>query len=44
MREIIEKIEHELMVCAATKTELVHIEIDDARKILAWLKKNESVK
>ena len=41
MKEQIEKIEHGLMVCEVTGTELVHIEKADAEKILALLKDQE---
>ena len=41
MNEQIEKLEHGLMICEATGTELVHIEKADAEKILALLKEHE---
>ena len=41
MDEQIEKLEHGLMICEATGTELVHIEKEDAEKILALLKDQE---
>ncbi len=43
MNEQIEKLEHGLMICEATGTELVHIEKTDAEKILVLLKKQEAV-
>lgn len=43
MKEQIEKLEHGLMICEATGTELVHIEKADAEKILVLLKDQESV-
>ena len=42
MNEQIEKLEHGLMICEATGTELVHIEKADAEKILALLKDQEA--
>ena len=42
MDEQIEKLEHGLMVCKVTGTELVHIEKEDAEKILALLKEQEA--
>ena len=42
MNEQIEKLEHGLMICEATGTELVHIEKADAEKILALLKEREN--
>lgn len=44
MNEQIEKLEHGLMICEATGTELVHIEKADAERILALLKEQEPVK
>ena len=41
MNEQIEKLEHVLMICIATGTELVHIEKADAEEILVLLKKQE---
>lgn len=43
MKEQIEKLEHGLMICEATGTELVHIEKADAEKILGLLKEQEAV-
>lgn len=43
MNEQIEKLEHGLMICEATGTELVHIEKADAERILALLKEQEAV-
>ena len=43
MNEQIEKLEHGLMICEATGTELVHIEKADAEKIIVLLKDQESV-
>lgn len=42
MNEQIEKLEHGLMICEATGTELVHIEKADAEKILGLLKEKEN--
>lgn len=42
MDEQIEKLEHGLMICEATGTELVHIEKGDAEKILALLKEQKN--
>ena len=41
MNGIIEKLEHGIMVCDATDTTIVHIERDDAEKIIALLKEQE---
>jgi hypothetical protein len=41
MNEQIEKLEHGLMICEETGTELVHIKKADAEKILALLKEHE---
>lgn len=41
MNEQTEKLEHGLMVCKVTGTKLVHIEKEDAEKILVLLKKQE---
>ena len=38
MNEQIEKLENGLMICEATGTELVHIEKEDAERILVLLK------
>lgn len=43
MNEQIEKLEHGLMICEATGTELVCIEKEDAEKILVLLKEQKSV-
>lgn len=43
MSEQIEKLEHGLMICGATGTELVHIEKADAEKIIGLLKDQQSV-
>lgn len=43
MTEIIEKLEHGIMICSATGTMLVHIEKGDAEKIVALLKEQEAV-
>ena len=42
MNEQIEKLEHGLMICEATGTELVHIGKADAEKILVLLKEREA--
>ena len=41
MNEQIEKLEHGLMICEATGTELVHIKKADAEEILSLLKEQE---
>lgn len=38
MNEILEKLEHGLMLCEASGTTLVHMEKDDAEKIIRLLK------
>lgn len=44
MKEQIEKLEHGLMICEATGTELVHVEKADAEKIIVLLKEQEAVR
>ena len=44
MNEIIEKLKMGLMVCIATDTTLVHVEREDAEKIIALLKEQEAIK
>lgn len=41
MHEIIDKLEHSIMVCIATGTLLVHLDRKDAEIILAVLKEKE---
>ena len=43
MVELIEKLEHGIMVCNATGTSLVHMDCDDAKKLLALLDKVNTV-
>ena len=42
MTEQIEKLEHGLMICAVTGTELVHIKKADAEKIRVLLQEHEA--
>lgn len=41
MRELIEKLEHGVMVCSATGTSLVHLDVEDVRKILNALQTDD---
>jgi len=43
MTEIIEKLEHGIMICSATGTMLVHIDKGDAEKVVALLKEQKAV-
>ena len=43
MNEIIEKLEHGIMVCSATGTLLVHIDKGDAEKIVVLLKEQRKL-
>ena len=43
MTEIIEKLEHGIMICSATGTMLVHIDKGDAGKIIALLKEQQKL-
>lgn len=43
MNEIIEKLEHGLMVCIATNTTLVHIDKTDTKKVLELLKEQKPI-
>ena len=43
MTEIIEKLEHGIMICSVAGTTLVHIDKEDAEKIVALLKEQREL-